>query len=320
MNVSRRTVLGAVAVTRTLAAQTPRKSWNPKLGILGNFSEANVRFAKEQGFTSIGLFAHLRTTLDLTNPVSTARLEQVKRSIQESGLHLSVIGAHQQNHIASDAAERARANQYFVRAIELAGALGVSYVGSVSGKMPERPLNQQVDEIVRVYNEKYFPACQKNRVRILWEPWAGGPNVATGPVGFEALFKAFGNSPYVGLQFDPSHLAWQMMDPIQAARDFADKIYDVHLKDTEIRWPVLRRVGVNPLNGEGWWRFRLPGSGSIDWAAFFTVLQDAGYQGAMNIEHEDAFYYPAYDGENFSQSFKNGFAVAQRYLRQYVPV
>jgi sugar phosphate isomerase/epimerase len=106
---------------------------------------------------------------------------------------------------------------------------------------------------------------------------------------------------------------------VQAARDFAGHIYDVHLKDVEIRWPVLRRVGVNPLNNEQWWRFRLPGSGSIDWAGFFTVLQDAGYQGAMNIEHEDTLYYPSYDGENFSPSFKKGFVVAQRFLRQYVP-
>jgi sugar phosphate isomerase/epimerase len=110
-----------------------------------------------------------------------------------------------------------------------------------------------------------------------------------------------------------------MIDPIQAARDFAPHIYDVHLKDTEIRWPILRRVGIEPLNNEQWWRFRLPGSGGIDWKAFFTVLADAGYQGALNIEHEDAFYYPNYDGENFSESFKRGFLVAQRFLRQYVP-
>ena len=112
------------------------------------------------------------------------------------------------------------------------------YIGTQSGTMPGRPLQEQVDEIVRVYTEKYFPVCQKHNVRILWEPWAGGPNIATGPVAYEALFKAFGDSPYVGLQFDPSHLQWQMMDPVQCARDFADKIYDVHLKDVEILWPV----------------------------------------------------------------------------------
>jgi sugar phosphate isomerase/epimerase len=124
----------------------------------------------------------------------------------------------------------------------------------------------------------------------------------------------------VGLQYDPSHLVTQMIDPIQAARDYVDKIYDVHLKDTEIFWPVLRRVGINPLNEEHWWRYRLPGAGAVDWNAFFTVLMDAGYRGAMNIEHEDPLYYPAYDGDDFSQSFKNGFLVAQRFLRQHVPV
>ena len=51
----------------TAAAQP--KAWKPKLGILANFSEANVLFAKNQGFTSIGLFAHTKTTLDLSLPL-----------------------------------------------------------------------------------------------------------------------------------------------------------------------------------------------------------------------------------------------------------
>jgi hypothetical protein len=55
---------------------------------------------------------------------------------------------------------------------------------------------------------------------------------------------------------------------------------------------VLRRTGINPLNSERWWRFRLPGYGSVDWKGLFTVLQEAAYQGALNIEHEDEFYYP----------------------------
>jgi sugar phosphate isomerase/epimerase len=176
-----------------------------------------------------------------------------------------------------------------------------------------------VAEIVRVYTEKYFPLCEKHRVRILWEPWPGGPNIATGPVGYEALFKAFGNSPYVGLQYDPSHLLWQMMDPVQTARDFIDKIYDVHLKDTEIRWHILRKSGIHPLANAQWWRYRLPGLGSIDWPAFFTVLMDAGYQGAMNIEHEDDLYGWPYPADDFSDEYKTGFRVAHQFLRQFVP-
>jgi sugar phosphate isomerase/epimerase len=139
-------------------------------------------------------------------------------------------------------------------------------------------------------------------------------------VGFEALFKGFGNSPYVGLQYDPSHLLWQMMDPIQTARDFVDKIYDVHLKDTEIRWDVLRKGGINPVDKAEWWSYRLPGLGSIDWPAFFTVLQRVGYQGAMSIEHEDPLYgSPNRHGPGFSPQYAMGFRMAKRYLARYVP-
>ena len=65
--------------------------------------------------------------------------------------------------------------------------------------------------------------------------------------------------------------------------------------------------------------FRLPGSGSIDWKAFFTVLMEAGYTGAMNIENEDQLYYPNYEGADMTDQFKRGFRVAHAYLKQFVP-
>jgi sugar phosphate isomerase/epimerase len=68
-----------------------------------------------------------------------------------------------------------------------------------------------------------------------------------------------------------------------------------------------------------WWRFRLPGSGVIDWSGFFTALADAGYSGGLNIENEDQFYYPSYEGDNFTDAFKEGYRVAHAYVRQFVP-
>ena len=203
--------------------------------------------------------------------------------------------------------------------IELAGKLGVPYTGGASGTIKGAPLQQQVDEIVRVYTERYFPLCEKYKVRMLSEPYAGGPNIATGPTGWEALFKAFNNSPYVGLQFDPSHLVWQFMDPVQAARDFVDKIYNVHLKDTEILWHVLHRTAIQPITNERWWRFRVPGYGSMDWKGFLTVLAENSYQGAMNIENEDQFYYPNYNQGDFTEQFMRGFRVAHEFLKTLVP-
>ena len=315
--MTRRTLIGTFAAAAAAQAQRQApKEWKPRLGVLGPFTEANVEFAHQEGFTNMILGVG-RSSLD-PNTVTDEKIEKVKATLAKNEMHVSAFQATQ-NHINPDADRRARENDYFVKVIELAGKLGIPYIGTASGKDPDKPLDKQVDEIVRVYNEKYFAACQKNKVRILWEPWPGGPNVATSPVGFEALFKGFGDSPYVGLQYDPSHLVWQMMDPIQTAREFADKIYDVHLKDTEIRWDVLRRGGINPVNRAQWWSYRLPGLGSIAWSEFFSVLQRASYTGAMSIEHEDPLYGASHPGPDFSDDFKTGFKMAHRYLRQYVP-
>jgi len=109
------------------------------------------------------------------------------------------------------------------------------------------------------------------------------------------------------------------MDPVAAAREFGDKIYDVHLKDTEILWHVVKRAGIQPVNRARWWRFRLPGNGSVDWKGFFGVLAEIGYTGAMNIEAEDEFYYPSYANGEFTEQYKRGFRVAHEFLKTLVP-
>jgi sugar phosphate isomerase/epimerase len=309
--------MSGLAAATAVTAQRPVE-WKPRLGILGPFTEANLRFAKEEGFTNMILAGTRRSTMD-ASVVTDQQASQVKDTLAKYQMHVSAFQASQ-DHIAADPAKRKADNDYFVKLIELAGKMGIPYIGTSSGKDVNLTLDQQVDQIVKVYTERYFPACEKNKVRILWEPYPGGANVAISPQGFDALFKAFGNTPYVGLQYDPSHLVWQMMDPIQTARDYVDKIYDVHLKDTEVRWDVLRKVGINPAGKTSWWLYRLPGLGSINWAEFFTVLQRAGYQGAMSLEHEDPLYgSPNRPGPDFSPEYAMGFKMAHRYLRQYVP-
>lgn len=292
-------------------AQSRRPNWKPKLGVLCSYSDANLEFVKKEGFTSMQL------RLDPAK-VDDNALAAIKEKIRAAGIYVSSL-AVDGNHIDPDPAARERQNQFTIRCIEMCGKLGIPHIGGQSGQIKGRPLQAQISEIVQVYNQKYFPVLEKNKVRMLWEPWAGGANIATGPIAWEALFKAFNNSPNVGLQFDPSHLVWQFMDPVQAARDFVDKIYDVHLKDTEILWHLVRRGGIQPVDGSRWWRFRVPGYGSVDWKGFFSVLSEAGYSGAMNIENEDQFYEPAYENGNFTEQFRRGFRVAHEFLKTLVP-
>ena len=98
-------------------------------------------------------------------------------------------------------------------------------------------------------------AAEDRGVRIAFEPWPGsitgyGPyewyNSAVTPEMWERLFDAV-PSKALGLEYDPSHLLWQQVDYLRAVRDFGDRIYHVHAKDTKIdrdnRWAdVLRCV------------------------------------------------------------------------------
>jgi sugar phosphate isomerase/epimerase len=313
VTLTRRTVLTAVSAAAAAQAQRNRApAWKPKLGVLGQYTDANLEFVKGEGFTCW----ELRISPNLDDPALAA----IKDKLSRSGLYVPSVAADG-NHIDPDAAAREAQIRKTIQYLEICGKLGIGAIAGQSGGNREWPLQRQVDEIVKVYTERYFPLCEKYKVRILWEPWVNPTNIATGPVGWEALFKAFHDSPHVGLQFDPSHLAWQFIDPVQAARDFVGKIYDVHLKDVEILWNVVHRAGIQPLDPRiRWWRFRLPGAGMVDWKGFFSVLAEAGYSGCLHIENEDEFYYPPTTPQgDFTEQFKRGFRLAHEYLKTVVP-
>jgi sugar phosphate isomerase/epimerase len=326
MTIDRRHLLTGLIAASAAQAQKPvpappeqpprsaqSKPWRPKLGIYCRYSPANLEFASKEGFTCIQLSTGPAFSPDL----KPAQMDEVKANIRKSGLTVVAL-LLSGNHLDPNSTARARFQDRFARTLELAGELKVPSVATSSGAVPGDPFEKQVSQVVAAYEQKYFPVCEKHKVRILWEPHVNPFNIATGPVGFSALLKGFRDSPHVGIQLDPSHLAWQMIDPAQCVREFAGKIHNVHLKDTEILQHVLRRAGIQPLDGSRWWRFRLPGSGVIDWKAFFTALADTGYEGGMNIENEDQFTYPSYEGENFTESFKSGYRTAHAFVRQLV--
>src|SRR5260370_40845898 len=118
-NMTRRILISGLAS----AAIAQPKSWKPKLGILGNFSEDNIDFAAKEGFGSIGLWANPRTVLDCSASITSQTVDRVRSPISRSCLRLSVLG-NTQNHIAPELDARARGNRYFQKVIELAGALG----------------------------------------------------------------------------------------------------------------------------------------------------------------------------------------------------
>jgi sugar phosphate isomerase/epimerase len=93
-------------------------------------------------------------------------------------------------------------------------------------------------------------------------------------------------SKHFGLNYDPSHLVLQQMDPVRPLREFKDKLFHLHAKDMTVSADRLNEVGIFAFPKE-WHTPRIPGFGDIDWAKFMAGLYEVGYQGAMCIEVED---------------------------------
>jgi sugar phosphate isomerase/epimerase len=135
--------------------------------------------------------------------------------------------------------------------------------------------------------------------------WPGGTNLAYCPAAWDAMFEAI-PGPTLGLNLDPSHLVWLEVDYERAVRDYGERIFHVHAKDTEIRRDQLYRRSILSL-GVGWQQGRLPGRGEIDWARFVGALGDAGYEGVVSIEHED-----------HDVDVETGFELARDHLRPLI--
>lgn len=103
--------------------------------------------------------------------------------------------------------------------------------------------------------------------------------------------KALNNRKAFGFNFDPSHLQWQMVDPVKFLRVFAKRIYHVHMKDAAVTLDGESGILASHLNfgspGRGW-DFRSLGRGDVDFEAIIRELNVMDYRGPLSVEWEDA--------------------------------
>src|SRR6266540_2421306 len=103
--------------------------------------------------------------------------------------------------------------------------------------------------------------------------------------------EAIDHRPAFGLNWDPSHMVWQDLDPVAFILDFPDRIYHVDCKDTKQRFDGRNgRMGshlpwANPRRG---WDFVSTGHGDVPWESAFRALNSIGYKGPISVEWEDA--------------------------------
>ena len=231
-------------------------------------------------------------------PGEAARCRDV---LEEHELSISAM-AYYENNLHPDLALRREYHEHLRRVIDAARMLHVPLVGTFVGAWPGSPV-----EIIRsagtLFRDLVSYASDRG-VRLMiencpmdnWAQWGLPGNYAYSPELWDALFNEVPDG--LGLNFDPSHLYWLQIDYLRATKDYASKIYHAHAKDAEFaeegryRYGILaEQLGGNPWRS-GWWRYRMPGSGGVDWRAFIDTLRDVGYDSVLSIEHED----PEYEG------------------------
>ncbi|HTJ29054.1 MAG TPA: sugar phosphate isomerase/epimerase family protein [Acidobacteriaceae bacterium] len=292
-----------------LPADTPY----PKLSIITPYSPEKFAFAAQAGYEGVVVTAGR----DFNPNLSDSAIDQILAAARNAGIRIISFEYFSPNHTDPNAAKRASANAEFVRALEFCHRLGCKFVGTFSGGMPGAGMEDQAKAFADIFNEKYLPVCEKLDVSMGWENYPNSANFATVPAAMQAIFDRV-PSKRLGLEFDPSHFVRQYIDPISVAWHFKDRILAVHAKDTEIIQPVLQQVGIA---GEGWWRYRIPGQGIVNWREFLTVLLQIQFKGGIAVEHEDEFWDAPHSGNlrDFPQQRKDGFILARRFLGQYLP-
>ena len=112
----------------------------------------------------------------------------------------------------------------------------------------------------------------------------------------QMALKALDDRPEFGFNFDPSHLHWQLIDPVIFIKTFGPRILHCHAKDAELQEDEVRRSGV--MSTGSWrrpdrgFRFRVPGWGQVDWRRVITALVSVGYDYVLSFEHEDPVMSP----------------------------
>jgi len=266
-------------------------------------SKANRRYA---GVTHVDVAA-------LTKPGA----KKINALMKKTGLEISSLGYYP-NPMHPDPEHRATVIAHLKKVIVAAQMIGVPIVGTFVG----RDQTKTVEANLQMFGEVWTPIVKfaaDHGIKIAIEncpmifsndEWPGGQNLATTPYIWRKMWEIIPDANF-GLNLDPSHLFWQMIDYERVVYDFRDRIFHVHAKDMEINREGLYQRGILSL-GMGWQVPRLPGLGQVNWGRFIAALYAIGYDYVVSIEHEDRAF------EKTEELVKRGFYISRDHLRPYL--
>lgn len=244
-------------------------------------------------------------------------VKSIHGTLDKYGIQISSLGYYP-NPLHPDLEHRQQVIEHLQKVIVAAELLNVPIVGTFVGRNKDLTLEQNLAEFAKVWPPIVkFAADHGIKIAIENCPmifsndeWPGGNNLAISPQAWRQMWEIIPDANF-GLNLDPSHLIWQMIDYERVVYDFADRIFHVHAKDMRIDREQLYQRGVMSL-GMGWQIPRLPGLGEVNWAKFLGALYAVGYDYVCSIEHEDR----AFEGEELL--VKRGLLIARDVLSPYL--
>jgi len=227
-------------------------------------------------------------------------IERIRKLLDHHKVYISGLGYYP-NPLDPDNEKREFYFGHIMKLISAAAKLGVPVVNTFIGRDPAKNLEQNL-ELFSQYWPPVIRHAESLGIRIgiencpmlfTYDEWPGGKNMAINPVVWEQMFSII-PSEFFGLNYDPSHMIWQQMDYLQPMKDFAHKLFHIHLKDAKLYRDKLDRVGIlaTPLEYHS---PKLPGRGDVNWAAFLNGVKDSGYAGPVVIEFEDKDFEKSFD-------------------------
>ena len=286
-----------------LGVFTPLLSQLPLEKVLAKLKELQIDTV-ELGTGNYPGDAHCKLSM-LDDP---SAFKEFRQKVDDHGISISALSCHG-NPLHPDPVQAEMAREVNRKTILLAEKLGVSVVVDFSGcpgdslhaKFPNwvtcpwppeylEILKWQWEEVATPYWKERAKFASDYGVKIAIEMHPGF--VVYSPETMLRLREIAG--PSIGCNYDPSHMFWQNIDPIEAVRVLGDAIFHVHAKDTQLYPANLTRTGVldtKPYTDERnrGWIFRTCGygHGAEWWKEFVSTLRMFGYDGVLSIRSEE---------------------------------
>ena len=243
--------------------------------------------------------------------------EHILSYAKSKGVEISSL-AFYPNTMDNDLKKRKANVEHLKKVIEASALLKVNMVTTFIGRDQTKNVDDNLLLVKKIWPD-IIKLAEKKKVKIAIEncpmffgadQWPGGQNLMTTPVIWKKVFDIL-KSKNIGINYDPSHFVWQMVDYIKPLYEFNDRIYHVHIKDIKLYKDKLEKVGTMayPLD---YMSPKLPGLGDVDWGAYVSALTDIRYDSYICLEIEDKAF------EGSKTKVLDSIKLAKKYMEQFV--